>query len=373
MRKTLGVLALILAMAPARADIVGAQGSPAADSGYFQIVRPVAKGVWVLAQPKFQVQPDGNVTVIEQRDGYVLFDAGGSRGSGERIVKMVRALGPKPVKAVIVSQWHGDKPQGLSEILKAWPNARTISTALTQAHLSDPATMNTPAAPDAAANGRYQALIKATAAQMSGVAAKAGDATMRRRYEELARVLGQWALDMDGALTTSTREAFTDKLVIADPDRPVEALYLGRANTDGDAVVWLPKQRIAVAGEDVILPFPYGFESYPSDWIAALGRLRALKYKVLIPGHGMPQTDTKQLDRIVAALKDVRAQMAPLAKQGLTLEQATARIDLNAQARIFVGDDPWLRTWFKSFFADPIAVSAYKEAKGLPIVQGLKG
>ena len=72
----------------------------------------------------------------------------------------MRGLSPKPVKAVIVSQWHGDKPQGLSEILKAWPDARTIATVATAAHLRDPKTMNTPGLPDAAANAHYQALMR---------------------------------------------------------------------------------------------------------------------------------------------------------------------------------------------------------------------
>jgi hypothetical protein len=72
-------------IAPSAAEVaslpLGSEGSPAADSGYFQIVRPVAPHVWVLLQPKFQVQPDGNVTVVEQTDGLVLLDAGGSAGT----------------------------------------------------------------------------------------------------------------------------------------------------------------------------------------------------------------------------------------------------------------------------------------------------
>ncbi len=163
MRGLILFTALLLCAAPSAAQIgeipVGAQGSPAADIGYFQIVHPVTKGVWLLTEPKFQLQPIGNVTVIEQRDGLVLVDAGGSPGAGLRIVAMVKSLSPKPVKAVVISQWHGDKPQGLTEILKAWPNARTISTTATQAHLADPKTMNTPGAPDAKRNAHFQKVV----------------------------------------------------------------------------------------------------------------------------------------------------------------------------------------------------------------------
>lgn len=191
-------------------------------------------------------------------------------------------------------------------------------------------------------------------------------------YGELIRVIAQWARDMDGTLTIPTKETFTDRLVIDDPGAPVEAMFLGRANTDGDAVVWLPKQRVLVAGETVIAPFPYGFGSYPSDWIGVLKKLRAMPFKVLVPGHGMPQTDRAQFDRILAALEDVRGQVAPLVATGLTLDQVKARVDLSRQKHGFVGDDPWLGRWFDDFWATPIVTSAYHEAKGEPIVQGLR-
>lgn len=105
---------------------------PRPDDGSVQETLRVAPGVWLLAQPRFQVQPTGNVTVIEQADGLVLVDAGGSPGAGRRIVAAIRGLSRKPVKAIVITHWHGDHPQGLSELLKAWPEARTIATRATQ-------------------------------------------------------------------------------------------------------------------------------------------------------------------------------------------------------------------------------------------------
>jgi len=149
-------------------------------------------------------------------------------------------------------------------------------------------------------------------------------------------------------------------------------MFLGRANTDGDAVIWLPKQRVLVTGEAVIAPFPYGFGSYPTDWIGVLKKLRAMPFKVLVPGHGMPQTDRVQLNRILAALEDVRGQVAMLVAKGLTLDQVKAKVDLFRQKQSFVDDDPWLGRWFDDFWATPIVTSAYRETKGEPIVQSLR-
>jgi glyoxylase-like metal-dependent hydrolase (beta-lactamase superfamily II) len=346
--------------------------SPTDGTGYFQNVYRVADGVWVLAEPEFQAQPIGNVTIIEQSDGLVLVDAGGSAGGGRRIVSMVRSLSPKPVKAVIVSQWHGDKVQGLSEILNAWPHARTIATMQTRAHLSDPATMNTPGAPDAKRNADFVTAQQNVVAAALRLAGKAKADEERRGWEKTARMFQQYAHDVDGTLTIATKESFAVRLAIADAKRPVEAMYLGRANTDGDAVVWLPRQKILVAGETVILPFPYGFKSYPADWLTTLRKMRAMDFRILIPGHGMPQHDRTQIDRIAAALSDVRGQVASLHAQGLSLEDVQARVDFKDQQGRFVGDDPWLGHWFQEYWVHPIIESAFKEAKGEPIVQGLK-
>jgi glyoxylase-like metal-dependent hydrolase (beta-lactamase superfamily II) len=366
------VVALMLTLSgPAVLAAPGGGGSPAVDTGYFQEITPVAPGVWVLVEPRFQVQPIGNVTVIEQADGLVLVDAGGSAGSGRRIVEMVRRLSAKPVKAIILSQWHGDKVQGLSELLSAWPNARTIATRQTQAHLSDPKTMNTPAAPDTARNAAFVKSQLDAAMELEREGAKANRSEQQRGFAAAARMFRQYALDVDGTLTLAPKEGFAGRLDIADARRPVEALFLGRANTDGDAVVWLPHQRILVAGETVIAPFPYGYESYPASWITMLGKLRAFPFRVLIPGHGPPQHDARQIDRITAALQSIEAQVAPLARQGLTLAQVQAEVDASNQQHSFIGDDSWLALWFRAFWVQPIVESAYREAKGEPIIQGL--
>jgi glyoxylase-like metal-dependent hydrolase (beta-lactamase superfamily II) len=348
----------------------GIQGSSVADTGYFQLTRKIASGVWVLAEPKFQVQPIGNVTVIEQSDGLVLVDAGGSPGAGRRIVAEVRSLSNKPVKAIFISQWHGDKVQGLSELLRAWPAARTIATAQTKAHLSDPRTMNTPAGPDAKRNADFVKAQRDVSVYMAKQAASATSDAERRGFADAARAFRQYALDVDGALTLSTRESFADRFSIADSVAPVEAMFLGPANTDGDAVIWLPKQRILIASETVVLPFPYGFESYPARWSGVLKKLRAMKFATLVPGHGMPQHDRGQVDRIIAAIESVRAQVAPLVAKGLSLAEVETKVDFSQQQKSFVGGDAWLGRWFREFWAKPIVESAYKEAKGEPIVQG---
>lgn len=346
-----------------------------ADDGYFEIWDEVGPGVAVIRQARpFHLQPIGNVTVIEQSDGLVLVDSGGSPGSGRRVVALIRKYRPgRPVKAVILTHWHGDHPLGLGEILKAWPSARTIATATTRAHLSDPKTLNTPAAPDPEANGKMVAQYRGFAAYCREMAAKAETEADKAGWAAGARLFPQYAADMDGALTLAPTEGFTDRLLIEDADAPVEAWFLGRANTDGDAVVWLPRQTVLVTGDVLVAPIPFGFGSYPSDWLAVLERLRAFGATTFIPGHGAPMRDEAYLLRVRALIETARDQVKASVAEGLDVTQARAAVTLDAEAAAFTGGDPWLKRWFDSYFTDPFVVSAWKEAKGEPIVQSLGG
>lgn len=364
---------IISALAFASSAATQAAERPRPDDGYVQETIKVAPGVWTFAQPRFQVQPIGNVTLIEQADGLVLVDSGGSPGSARRLIAEIRRLSAKPVKAVVITHWHGDHPQGLSEILRAWPGARTIATTATQAHLRDRRTMNTPAVFDAAADEAFQKQTHDFLAYSQTMAEKAPDPASKAGWSAAARLFAQYADDMRGAVTISTTEGFDDRLDLHDARAPVEIRFLGRANTDGDAIVWLPKQKVLVSGDIVVAPVPFGFGSYPTDWVRTLDQLLAYDFKVLVPGHGAPQHDRAYLVRLQAAIGEVRTRVGLLARQGVSLDDVRKQLDFSEQAQSFVGADPWLQRWFKEYWIGPFVTSAYKEAKGEPIIQSLSG
>lgn len=365
------IAAILLIVQPAHAQAPAERPRPA--DGYFQETIAVAPGVWTFAEPRFQVQPIGNVTLIEQTDGLVLVDSGGSPGSARRIVAEIRRLSRKPVKAVIITHWHGDHPQGLSEILKAWPGARTIATKATRGHLGDRKTMNTPATFDAKADEAFYKRGQEFVAFSRKMSDQAQNAADKDGWAAAARLFAQYSDDMRGAVTVSTQEGFDDRVLLPDRLHPVEIRFLGRANTDGDAVAWLPRDKVMVSGDIVVAPFPFGFGSYPADWLTTLQRLRSFDFKVLIPGHGAPQHDRAYLERLTSAITEVRARVAPLVAQGASLEDVRKRLDFGSQADGFVGKDLWLRRWFTEYWISPFLASAYKEAKGEPIVQSLGG
>lgn len=346
-----------------------------ADDGYLYEIERVAPHVFAIQSPEpFHYQPLGNVTAIEQSGGWVLIDAGGTQAAAERIIALLRATRPAlPVKAIIITHWHGDHVLGLRRLLQEWPAARTISTARTQASLNDSATMSYVPTGDPAIDGPMLAEMHRGGDYFGAQAQNAERAAdVQQGFARASRNMHQHANDLAMPLSTriATNETFTTELTLADRDAPVTLAFLGRANTDGDLVAWLPRQRVLVSGDIVVAPMPYGFSSYPSDWLQTLERLKTYPFETLLPGHGRPMRDHVYLDRLSVLIADVRAQVGAAAAAGLTLEQTRQRVDFSAQRQIFAGDDGWRRIIFNYYWVEPIVESAYLEASGEPILQG---
>jgi glyoxylase-like metal-dependent hydrolase (beta-lactamase superfamily II) len=134
--------------------------------------------------------------------------------------------------------------------------------------------------------------------------------------------------------------------------------------------MWLPVEKIVASGDLVVHPIPYGFGSFPADWIATLDRLAALQFEVLVPGHGDVQRNNAYIRRLQALLTEVRRQVGAAVADGQSLDAARDALDLSSFADEFAGDDEDRRTKFENWWRLPIARSAWLEARGEPIVQG---
>src|SRR5262249_32264754 len=90
---------------------------------------------------------------------------------------------------------------------------------------------------------------------------------------------------------------FDDKLVLDDGTQRVEFLFMGHAHTPGDAVAYLPKQKILCTGDACVNGrFNYMGHSDSASWIRALEKMQQLDVKIIAPGHG-PLAEKDLLDR----------------------------------------------------------------------------
>jgi glyoxylase-like metal-dependent hydrolase (beta-lactamase superfamily II) len=339
--------------------------SPAfADSdGFARQTQTVTEHVHLVYRPVAVNAPyEGNSIVIEQSNGLVVVDAGGSPPAGRSIVDQIKSFTPKPVKFLIYTHYHGDHNLGAGAFLAAWPGLTIVSTEATRRNMT----------------GKPMDYIKTYGKDYAGeidyARKQAADPSLPQsvrqgwsQYVDVGKSIVEGYADLKVYPANLT---FDGGLHIPDSVTPVDVVFLGRANTDGDAVVWVPGERVLCSGDVVVHPIPYAAASYPKEWIDVLKKLEAYDFAVLIPGHGEVQTDRAYIDRVIAALKDVRAQVAPLARKGVALDDVYKRTNFEKLKAELAGSDPWRRSLLNSFFLHSIVKNAYAEARGEPIVQG---
>jgi glyoxylase-like metal-dependent hydrolase (beta-lactamase superfamily II) len=365
--RVLFAIALLLA---APGTVSAQQSTAEVDIAPF-VAHEINPKVHLLATPDdWYAAAIGNVILIEQSDGFVVVDSGTSAGNGRAVVRYAKSLANKPIKAVMITHWHNDHPQGISAIRDAYPKVRIIATRGTEAGMLGPESYDVGYRP----NARFdQASLKLLQSSQDNYRKVLDDpATPSDRKERIRKALVQFdqmKKDFVGTYIVPPTETFERELVIGDREIPVHMMFLGHANTEGDAIAWLPRQKIVASGDIVVSPWPFGFGSYSGDWIQALGKIKALGFTTLIPGHGAPQNDVSYLDKLIAAMGDLRTQIFPLAKAGMSLDDVKKKVDFSKSIALF-GDTPRDKANVQSLFFDPMIGSVYKEALGRPIVQG---
>jgi len=86
---------------------------------------------------------------------------------------------------------------------------------------------------------------------------------------------------------------FPRELYFDDGEHRVELMHLGVAHTHGDAMAWLPKEKIQFTG-DACVNGPYNFvgDGNVEKWIATLDAAKKLGAQAVCPGHGPRGAET---------------------------------------------------------------------------------
>jgi glyoxylase-like metal-dependent hydrolase (beta-lactamase superfamily II) len=335
-------------------------------------IEELAPRVHLLTQGnECHLQPRGNVGVVEQRLGVVLIDSGGSPAAAEEVIAFVRSRTSKPVTWIVLTHWHGDHVLGVARLLQEWPKARVIATKQTREMLEDPASDRFMPGDDASANAKFHENV---AGGVEFLKRQSEDAKLpgavRAGYAQASREFAQFGREMRTARRVAPNFPFPHLILLPDEEAPVDLRFFGRANTAGDAIAWLPRQRVVFTGDVVVAPIPYGFNTYPTEWVATLEQILALDFAVLAPGHGSAMRDTQYVDRLIRMLKDVCTQVDLLSHLKIDATEATERVNQDDARKSLVGDDAWLELWFKNYWHTPIVSSALREARGEEIMQG---
>ncbi|HEV8348166.1 MAG TPA: MBL fold metallo-hydrolase, partial [Vicinamibacterales bacterium] len=104
---------------------------------------------------------------------------------------------------------------------------------------------------------------------------------------------------------------FDDKLEIQLGGRRIQVLHDDRAVTPGDAFVYLPDEKILIAGDLLVNPISFALSCYPTGWLRTLERLDGLDASGIVAGSW--RTVTRQR---AAARDDGRVPRVVAARQG---------------------------------------------------------
>ncbi len=108
-------------------------------------------------------------------------------------------------------------------------------------------------------------------------------------------------------------------MTLKEGGRDFQLMILGRAHTDGDLFIYMPKEKVLVTGDAVIDWMPFFNDGYPEDWIATVAALEKLDVSQVVVGHGDPQPKSHltyfrgYLTDLVGAVKKGTADKMPLA------------------------------------------------------------
>ena len=125
---------------------------------------------------------------------------------------------------------------------------------------------------------------------------------------------------------TAANVTFSNKLEIQLGERRIQVLHVDRAVTPGDAFVYLPDEKIVIAGDLLVNPISFALSCYPTEWLRTLERIDALDASVIVPGHGEPLRDKTLLHATMDVFRELLRRGREAKAKGLDPDEARAAI-----------------------------------------------
>ncbi len=292
-------------LAVAGALLILTPPAEAQEQDLFELVK-AHEGVYAaIARKTYPL--NSNAAVIINRDDVLIVDSHATPSSARALLTAVRKLTPNPVRYVVNTHFHYDHARGNEAYLHPYPHdVMIISTGATRDNLASIETARLKT--DLAEMPARIARLKAEPAEQNDPARSRQLADAERYHEELKR--------MKIILPTMT---FDKSLVIHKPGRDIFILFLGRGHTSGDAVVYLPKERVVATGDLLTSWGPGLGDGYPNEWIQTLDELAKLDFERVIGGHGAVG-DRRMITALRNYLADLIAEVKAEVKKGSSLE-----------------------------------------------------
>jgi cyclase len=277
-----------------------------------------------------------NTPVIVSGDEALVIDSETSPAAGRALVADLKAITSKPIRFVVDSHYHYDHAFG-NQVFG--PDVQIIGHDNTWRRLSTNETLE---------QFTFKRSLERVAPAVEGFKREIAQTTDPQQKASLERQIANnlaYLEQIKEVKVTPPNVTFDQALTLHRGAREIRLLYLGRGHTDTDVVLYLPKERIVCTG-DLMESIPsYMGDSYPEEWIATLERLKGIDFDTVMPGHGVVFKGKTKITAFQNYLRDALTQVTALRKQGLSADDAAAKVDLTKYRDEFaniraVGIDP---------------------------------
>lgn len=325
-------------------------------------VTKLADGVYAIEHKHAPGGDSGNTTVIIGEREVFVVDSGYFPSVAREDIAQIRQWTDKPVGYVLNTHYHNDHNNGNRAYLDAFPSVAIVAQEETKKDMDliQPGNIERGPKEYAAAVAAYK--------QGKDTDGRVLSDDEKKQVREIIPVLQQAETEFRTIVYQSPTLTFTDRIDIDLGHREVQVKFLGRGNTAGDAVVYLPREKIIVAGDLLVEPLPYVGDGYPSEWIETLHRLAELDAIAIVPGHGAIMHDKAYLhlvaDLMQSTVDQVRARISQLGfPVAHTLDEVKGSVDLGAFRARFAGDDKDLQTRFDAMAAMLVKITFAEAAQ----------
>jgi cyclase len=320
----------------------------------------IAEGIFLFISPDHDpLEVDGNSIVVVNEHDVLVFDTNVLPSSARAVLAEIRKITDKPVRYVVNSHWHPDHWDGNEVYAREFPNVEIIASAETRRLMEN--TMNvygkTLLAIIAPANKDMEEQLR-TGKGSDGKPLAEKD---RHDIEDTFRKEKTFMAEYEGMHPVLPTLTYDNKITLYHGGREFRVMHF-TGNTAGDSAVYLPKEKILLAGDLLTAPVPFGADSHPRSWIDSLKTLERLDVDVIISGHGEAQRDKKYLQLVRESLESVTDQVHEALRRGMTLEETRKFVKFDTIRPKFTHDDANLNAEFDGNFATPIVRQVYDEA-----------
>ena len=327
-------------------------------------VTELAPGVYTIRHvDPFPGWVNGNTTVIIGDREVLVVDACQFSFVAQEDIAQIRQWTSKPVRWLVNTHWHQDHNANNNQYMREFPGLAIVSHPATREMIAETSLYFLQVTLSQAGSLRDK-LTKRLETGKTDDGQPLTDEKReqaKKRLEQLERIVAS-TKDFSLQLPTVT---FERQMTIDLGGREARVMHLGRGNTAGDVVVYLPKEKILMSGDLLVSPVPFTFDGYPAEWIETLEKLDRLDADVIVPGHGAVMHDKSYLHLVAEMMRSVVAQVQEQLRldHDASLDKVKKAVDLNPWVEKFSGGDKNIAEFFNYGIGDKFVELVFNEAK----------